>query len=160
MTKSIKLFHIETKRVFKYIILGSLTTFLTWVLWNLLLILTKSVDFPFDQKFSITQYVASFLMILPSFWLHRHFTFKDKNHRSKSISQNTLKAYLVYILSPLIASLCTFLVLQFFPLITDFSLSLTEIFSLPLGKWGLQFAGLLVGFVCNYLGQRLWIYEK
>lgn len=154
------MFKTESKRILKYIAVGLLTTGLTWLLWNLLLWVISPTSLGFEEKFSLTQYVSAFAMILPSFWLHRRFTFKDKQIRSQKLSRTTIKVYIIYIFSPLVASACTYLFLLIFPGFVDtFQIALGR-FNFLFGKYALQLFGLAIGMVGNYLGQRLWVYNK
>jgi putative flippase GtrA len=99
-------------------------------------------------------------MIFPSFWLHRHITFRDKTMRS-AFSYTTVKVYVVYILSPFVASIFTYYYLVWFPDIINFSVKVNWLlnYNLPLGKYFLQATSLAIGMLINYSGQRLWIYK-
>jgi putative flippase GtrA len=154
------MFKKESKRLIKYVLVGLLTTGLTWLLWNGLLWVTSPLALGVEEKFSATQYLASFLMIWPSFWLHGKVTFKDKEHRSTQAYRTTAKVFIVYICSPLVASLTTYLILSLFPGIISLFPIQAWGYQFALGKYLLQGFGLFVGMVGNYLGQRLWIYHK
>jgi len=147
-------------RLFRYFLVGCVTTLMTIVLWNFLLRVSQLVAINLEYRFSVTQYLASFLMIFPSFWLHRYITFRDKTIRS-AFSYTTVKVYVVYILSPFVASIFTYYYLVWFPDIINFSAKVNLLlnYNLPLGKYFLQTTSLAIGMLINYSGQRLWIYK-
>jgi putative flippase GtrA len=149
----------ELKRFASYISIGLFTTLATWLVWNLLIFLNHKA-FGVDEKiwFSISQYTASILLIYPSFYLNRIFTFKDKKDQSSDYKTTTFKAYIIYITSPLIGSLIIFLINTIFPNFMDFEILILEIL-LPFGKLFLQGLGLAIGILINYFGQKFWIYK-
>jgi len=150
----------ENKRFVKYFLIGIYTTFITFLLWNFLLALTKFLPIGFEKRFSVTQYLASFLMIFPSFWLHRQITFKDKTIRS-NFGYTTTKVYIIYIIAPLVASVFTYFCLLWFPYVVNFSVKFNLFleYDLPLGKYFLQATSLAIGMLTNYSGQRFWVYK-
>jgi putative flippase GtrA len=149
----------EINRIFKYLSIGIFTTFLTFLLWNLL-IWVNDINFKFEAKnwFSISQYIASISLIYPSFYLNRRFTFADKKEQSKNSNSTILKAYLIYILAPLFGSIIIFLVNKLFPEFINFKFQIIN-FILPFGKFFLQGFGLALGVLINYFGQKFWLYK-
>ena len=149
----------ELKRFASYVSIGLFTTLATWLVWNLLIFLNYKA-FRVDEKiwFSISQYTASILLIYPSFYLNRIFTFKDKKDQSSDYKTTTFKAYIIYITAPLIGSLIIFLINTIFPNFMDFEILILEIL-LPFGKLFLQGLGLAIGVLINYFGQKFWIYK-
>jgi putative flippase GtrA len=149
----------ELKRFASYVSIGLFTTLATWLVWNLLIFLNYKA-FGVDEKiwFSISQYTASILLIYPSFYLNRIFTFKDKKDQSSDYKTTTFKAYIIYITAPLIGSLIIFLINTIFPNFMDFEILILEIL-LPFGKLFLQGLGLAIGVLINYFGQKFWIYK-
>lgn len=150
----------ESYRISKYVLVGIGTTGVTWWLWNVLLWVIAPVSLDLQVKFVATQYLSAFLMILPSFWLHRYFAFRDKQHRSNKLVYITAQAYVVYIVSPLVASVLSYVFLLLFPDFLDtFTISLSNT-TIAIGKYFLQFVGLVISVAGNYAGQRLWIYQR
>lgn len=149
----------ELKRFATYIIIGLGTTLATWLTWNLLIFLNdRALGFDETIWFSISQYIASILLIYPSFYLNRIFTFKDKKDQSSDYKITTTKAYIVYITAPLIGSLLVFLINTVFPEFIAFEVLILG-FALPFGKFFLQGLGLGAGVIINYFGQKFWIYR-
>jgi putative flippase GtrA len=148
----------KQKRFLSYVTIGLFTTFFVFIIWNVLIWLGKSFLqelIPFSVLFSVSQFVASIVMILPSFYLNRKITFQDKNRKNNRLI-STLKAYSIYILSPLIASLTTYLLQNIY----NFeSLQIALIFDIKIGRLFLQGLGLGIGMIINYFGQKFWIYK-
>ncbi len=147
-------------RFFTYFLVGCATTLMTIALWNFLLQVSQLVTVNLEYRFSVTQYLASFFMIFPSFWLHRYITFRDKTIRS-NFGYTTTKVYIIYIIAPLVASAFTYFCLLWFPQVVNFSVKFNLFLNddLPLGKYFLQATSLAIGMLTNYSGQRLWIYK-
>ncbi len=147
-------------RFLKYFLVGCVTTLMTFILWNFLLQKSQFVAISLEYKFSVSQYLASFLMIFPSFWLHRQITFKDKTIRS-NFGYTTTKVYIIYIIAPLAASAFTYFCLLWFPYVVNFSVKFNLLLEhdLPLGKYFLQATSLAIGMLTNYSGQRFWVYK-
>lgn len=155
----------ESKKISIYIVIGIFTTLCTWLLWNLLIFLgNKYTNYNNELIFSASQYIAAFSLILPSFYLNRIFTFKNHEDKNTKIHFTALKAYTIYIASPMFASLITFFILKIYPDTLNIQLTYFDILpeviqQLSIGKLGLQALGLLTGMVLNYSGQRFWIYK-
>jgi len=151
---------IELKRFATYLIIGLFTTLSTWLVWNLLIFFNEK-SFITDQKiwFSVSQYIASILMIYPSFYLNRVLTFKDKKDQSSDYKITTFKAYIIYITAPFIGSVVIFLINTIFPDFIDLQIFILGFLS-PFGKLFLQAIGLGIGVFINYFGQKFWIYNK
>ncbi len=146
----------EWTRFLKYVGIGLLTTLATLFLWNLLIIISSSTGIDYKIRFSVAQYLASVLLIYPSFWLNRKITFKDKNDRHGGLRTSTVKAFVVYTISPLTGSLVTFILQSILP---DIFNPNWFAFGLKIGILSLQLIGVGVGVVINYFGQKLWIYK-
>jgi putative flippase GtrA len=148
------------KRFTKYLIIGVCTTFFTWLIWDLLIFLNdKTLEFNEKIWFSISQYTASILMIYPSFYFNRKWTFKDKKDQDSSYKISILKAYIIYIFAPILSSFMIFLINTIFPKFINFEILLLNILW-PFGKLFLQVLGLAIGVIVNYFGQKLWIYKS
>lgn len=151
----------ESKRLIKYILIGIFTTLLTWIIWNLLYSVLTTVNSDPNKKillFSISQFLASFLIIYPSFWLNRRITFKDKTHRHSKKHLQILNIYLIYSLAPLLSSLIILIINYIFPNILNFQ-TIILFFNIEIGKLFLQFLGFGFAAVFNFSGQRLWLYK-
>jgi len=135
----------EYKRLLKYIVIGIFTTLITWIIWTVLFNLSSGLDINKEIRFSTSQFIASSSTILLSFYLNRKITFKDKARRHKQKRFTILNAFAVYLASPLLASLFTFLT----------QLLLPGIFNDEI----LKLMGLAAGMVINYTGQRFWLYK-
>jgi putative flippase GtrA len=147
-----------TKRFSSYFIIGLGTTFLTFLLWNLFIWFGKAIfkdTLEFKTIFSFSQFLASFIMIFPSFYLNRKITFGDKARKnSKTVS--VVKAYTVYFLSTIMASLATY-ALQFY--FNFEGLQVVLLFDLKVGRLVLQVIGIIVSMFINFFGQKVWIYK-
>jgi putative flippase GtrA len=147
-----------TKRFSSYFVIGLGTTLVTFLLWNLFIWVGKVIfkdTLEFKTIFSFSQFLASFIMIFPSFYLNRKITFGDKARKnSKTIS--VVKAYTVYFLSTVIASLTTY-ILQFY--FNFEALQIVLLFDLKVGRLILQITGIIVGMFINFFGQKVWIYK-
>jgi putative flippase GtrA len=148
-----------TSQFTKYLSIGLLCTLLTWLLWNALIyLLTPILKLPFEYVFSISQYLAAFLMIFPSFYLNRRITFASQKRTDSSRITSVLKAYAVYLLSPLVASLLTF-ALQSVYRFEAVSFTLVGV-NILFGRFFLQGLGLACSMFINFFGQKFWIYGK
>ncbi|MEM1312731.1 MAG: GtrA family protein [Patescibacteria group bacterium] len=146
------------KRFSSYFVIGLLTTFITFLLWNVLIWLGNiffADNLAFKTLFSTSQFLASFIMIFPSFYLNRKITFGDKA-RKNSRSITVVKAYTVYFLSTLLSSLVTF-GMQF--LFNFEAIEILLFINLKIGRHLLQLVGIVVSMFINFFGQKLWIYR-
>lgn len=148
---------IKNNSLFSYLIVGIGCTFGVFLLWNVFIFLGRPLISNYNILFSVSQYLAAFLMIFPSFYLNRKLTFGSKNFKNNSFKRSTIKAYTIYLLAPLIASLVTYLLQSIynFELVSIKQLGI----DIKLGRFFLQFVGLAIGFAINYFGQKFWIYD-
>jgi len=153
----------ESKRFLKYVFIGIFTTLLTWIIWNSLYYMLTNFDQNSNNRivlFGISQFLASFIVIYPSFWLNRKITFKDKNQRHSKKRFQFLNIYLIYILAPLLSSLIIFIINSLFPKLLDFNLSqIYANYELEIGKLFLQILGFGLAAIFNFSAQRFWLYK-
>ena len=135
----------EANRIKKYIIIGLFTTLITWIIWTVLFALSWSIPADKEIRFSVSQFIAASSTVLVSFYLNRRITFKDKARRHEDKKITVLNVFAIYLASPLVASLLTYLI----------QIILPNVF------WDefLKIIGLGTGMVINYSGQSLWIYK-
>lgn len=160
----IKKFH-HFERLAKYGSIGVFTTFGFFVTWNVLIYLTKDLEISknnYEQVVSISQYLASVSWIIPSFLLNRKLTFKDLIDSKKSLKRQMAQIFVIYNISPIIASSFTFLSLMAVPYaIQNFALNVSFIDReiMPF-LFLLQIVGILINFTLNYLLQYIFIYRS
>jgi putative flippase GtrA len=135
----------ELKSLASYIIIGLFTTLITWLIWTFLFYISTDLNIDKEIRFSASQFIASFSTITLSFYLNRIFTFKDKARRHKRKRVTVLNAVMIYLISPLAASLLTLIIQLILP-----GIFMDEI---------LKIIGLATGMVINYTGQKFWIYR-
>lgn len=136
----------EVQRIIKYISIGLFTTLITYLIWTLLLELTKNFNLDKEIRFSGTQFIASSSTVLLSFYLNRKITFKDKTRRHSKKRITLINVAGLYLASPALASTLTYLIQIILP-----GIFMDEI---------LKIIGLGAGMVINYSGQRFWIYKS
>ncbi len=136
----------EIQRIVKYICIGLFTTFITYIIWTALIELTKNVNLDKEIRFSGSQFVASSSTILLSFYLNRRITFKDKARRHNKKRITLINVVGLYLASPALASLLTYLIQIILP-----GVFIDEL---------LKIIGLGAGMVINYTGQRFWVYRN
>ncbi|MBC7406091.1 MAG: GtrA family protein [Candidatus Parcubacteria bacterium] len=151
-----------SKNLFSYLLIGIACASGTFILSNLLIFGYSRLGGTTSSLVLATCFfVASITMILPSFWLNRKTTFGDKNRKSGKLITLT-KAYSIYIISPMVASLVTFLLQNTFNFeAKDISITWLGLsnYDFNYGRYSLQILAIGVSAVGNYLGQKLWIYN-
>jgi putative flippase GtrA len=149
-------------RASSYIGVGLVTTGGMWVTWNTLYWLGRFGNLDQNLVFSLAQYIASFIWILPSFYINRRLTFRDKSlQNSKHVVLG--KVFLIYNIAPLVASLATYTIQRV--LIIDLE---SMVFILPIAGrelsiaymyFGLQLVGIAISMMINFFGQYFMIYK-
>ena len=144
------------KKLLSYLIIGISCASGTFILSNLFILGYSKFAILNPAVSSVCFFVASVIMILPSFFLNRKTTFGDKERKSSRV-KTILKAYSIYILSPLIASIITYLMQKSI----DFEAIdiLINGFDFNYGRYFLQIVAIGISTVGNFLGQKLWIYK-
>jgi putative flippase GtrA len=157
-----KSFH-HFERLIKYGSIGIFTTLGFFLTWNLLIFLARTNKIyleDFDRVISFSQYFASVLWIMPSFLLNRVMTFNDLVNQNESLKKQAIKTFIIYNVSPIVASICTFIILRITPdYIQNFTLQISN-FSLTLFIFFVQIVGIAINFTLNYILQYIIIYRK
>lgn len=135
----------ETQRLIRYITIGIFTTLVTWIIWSTLFKFSQNTNFDSNIRLSASQFIASCSTIPLSFYINRKVTFKDKKRRYESKKYTVLNVFALYLVSPAIASMLTYLIQLLLPGLLPIEI--------------LKLIGLGAGMLLNYSGQKLWIYK-